>query len=114
MIRDGIEESCTLEGLDPDYFPSHSLRKVATTHMTSLRVPKAAGRDRENYAQGSDVMSLTYDYSFGGHEPLAGNPLVSENKLVKKIASGKHTDGFDLLFSFFSWGEFRQGTPQDR
>ena len=72
MIRDGIKESCTL---DPDYFSSHSLRKGATTHMMSLEVPKAAAKDRGNYAQGSDVMIRTYDYSFGGHGPLAANSL---------------------------------------
>ena len=52
MIRDGIKESCILEGLDPDYFHSHSLRKGATTHMMSLRVPQAAVKDRGNHAQG--------------------------------------------------------------
>ena len=75
MIRDGIKESCTLEGLDPDYFPSHSLRKGATMHMISLGLPEAAVKDRGNYAQGSDVMNRTYDYSFGGHGPLAANSL---------------------------------------
>ena len=43
--------------------------------MMSLEVPKAAAKDRGNYAQGSDVMIRTYDYSFGGHGPLAANSL---------------------------------------
>ena len=80
MIRDGIKESCTLEGLDPDYFSSHSLRKGATTHMMSLGVPEAAVKDRGNYAQGSDVMNCTYDYSFGGHGPLAANSLRADDR----------------------------------
>ena len=75
VIWDGIKESCTLEGLDPDYFSSHSLRKGGTTHMISLGVPEAAAKDRGNYAQGSDVTNRTYDYSFRGHGPLAANSL---------------------------------------
>ena len=43
--------------------------------MMSLGVPEAAVKDRGNYAQGSDVMNRTYDYSFGGHGPLAANSL---------------------------------------
>ena len=33
-------------------------------------------------------------------QPVFWKPLVSENKLLRKIASGKHTDGF-LIFVFF-------------
>ena len=75
MIRDGIKESCKLEGLDSNYFSSHSIRKGATTHMMSLGVPETAVKDRGNYSQGSDVMNRTYDYSVGGHGPLAANSL---------------------------------------
>ena len=77
MIRDGM-------GLDPDYFSSHSLRKGATAHMMSLGVPDAAVKDRGNYAQGSDVMNRTYDYSFGGHGPLAANSLRTGDRLSLK------------------------------
>ena len=80
MIRDGIKESCTLEGLDSNYFSSHSLRKGATTHMMSLGVPEADVKDRGNYSQSSDVMNRTYDYSFGGHGPLAANSLRTGNR----------------------------------
>ena len=75
MIRDGIEESCTTEGLDPDYFLFYSLRKGATTHMMSLGVPDATVKDKGNYTHSSDVINRTYDYSFGGHGPSAANSL---------------------------------------
>ena len=80
MIRDGIKEFCTLEGLGSNYFSSHSLRKGATPHMMSLGVPEMAVKDRGNYSQSSDVMNRTYDYSFGGHGPLAANSLRTGNR----------------------------------
>ena len=63
MIRNGIKESCSLEGLEPDYFSSHSLRKGATTHMMSLGVPEAAVKDIGNYVLSKCVSTdITYLY----------------------------------------------------
>ena len=43
--------------------------------MMSSGVSETAVKDRGNYSQSSDVMNRTYDYSFGGHGPLAANSL---------------------------------------
>ena len=91
MVRDGIEEFCLLEGLDPDYFSSTSLKKGATTHMVSLGVPAADAKNRGNYVQGSNVMKRTYDYSFGGNGPLPANSLgTGDRHSLKDIKQYVH------------------------
>ena len=70
MIREQIKEAAKKEKFDPAYFSSHSLRKGATTQMRAL-VPDADIRDRGNYAAGSEVMRISYDYSTAGHGPLS-------------------------------------------
>ena len=75
MIREQIKEAAKKEELDPAYFSSHSLRKGATTQMRALGVPDADIRDRGNYAAGSEVMRITYDYSTAGHGPLSASSI---------------------------------------
>ena len=80
MVREELKEAATLEGLDPDYFSSHSLRKGATTHLRSQGASEADIRDRGNYASGSEVARLTYDYSTAGHGPFSSNSLAGGRK----------------------------------
>ena len=71
MIREQIKKAAMREEFDPAFFSSHSLRKGATTQMRALGVSDADIRDRGNYASGSEVMRITYDYSTAGHGPLS-------------------------------------------
>ena len=52
MVRDCLKATCVLEGLEPDYFSSHSLRKAAVTHMRALGVSDNDMKSRGNYAPG--------------------------------------------------------------
>jgi hypothetical protein len=73
-VRDEIKRTCVLLGWPPQYFSSHSLRKGAITHMRASGATEDDRRDRGNYAPGSQVMNLTYDYATG-LGPLAANGL---------------------------------------
>ena len=78
-VREALKGACEENGLDPNYFSSHSLRKGAITEMRSLGASEDDRRDRGNYAPNSQVMNLTYDYS-AGIGPLASNSLVGGYK----------------------------------
>ena len=80
MVRDCLKATCVLEGLEPDYFSSHSLRKAAVTHMRALGVSDNDMKSRGNYAPGSTVMSTTYDFSAAGHGPLSSNSLLGGDR----------------------------------
>ena len=78
-IRVEIKRACIRLNLPPAYFSSHSLRKGAITHMRASGATEEDRRDRGNYAPGSQVMNLTYDYATG-LGPLASNSLVGGRK----------------------------------
>lgn len=73
-VREELKRTCVDEGLPPNYFSSHSLRKGAITHMRALGASEDDRRDRGNYAPGSQVMNSTYDYA-DGMGPSAANSL---------------------------------------
>ena len=73
-VRDELKDTCSRNGLPPDYFSAHSLRKGGITHMRSQGVSEDDRRDRGNYAPNSQVMNTTYDYAVG-LGPLASNSL---------------------------------------
>ena len=70
-----MKKAAKKEELDSAYFSSPSLRKRATTQMSALGVSDADIRDRGNYAAGSEVMRITYDYSTAGHGPLSASSI---------------------------------------
>ena len=78
-VRQALKDTCEENGLDPNYFSSHSLRKGAITEMRSLGASEDDRRDRGNYAPNSQVMNVTYDYC-AGIGPLASNSLVGGRK----------------------------------
>jgi integrase len=79
-IRDDLKKTCEINGLPSAYFSSHSLRKVAVTHMRAAGATEEDRRDRGNYSAGSQVMNQTYDYAVG-LGPLASNSLPSAWRL---------------------------------
>ena len=82
-VRDEIKRTCVSNGLPPDYFSAHSLRKGAITHMRSQGATEDDRRDRGNYSAGSTVMNGVYDYATG-LGPLASNSLEGGHRLDKK------------------------------
>jgi hypothetical protein len=82
-VRDEIKKTCASNGLPPDYFSAHSLRKGAITHMRAQGASEDDRRDRGNYAAGSTVMNSVYDYATG-LGPLASNSLEGGHRLDKK------------------------------
>jgi hypothetical protein len=74
MKRVELKDICRRNDLPPDYFSAHSLSKGGITHMRAQGVTEDDRRDRGNYAAGSQVMNLTYDYATG-LGPLASNGL---------------------------------------
>lgn len=82
-VRDEIKKTCASNGLPPDYFSAHSLRKGAITHMRAQGASEDDRRDRGNYAAGSTVMNNVYDYATG-LGPLASNSLEGGHRLDKK------------------------------
>lgn len=82
-VRDEIKKICSSNGLPPDYFSAHSLRKGAITHMRAQGATEDDRRDRGNYAAGSAVMNGVYDYATG-LGPLASNSLEGGHRLDKK------------------------------
>ena len=78
-VREALKNACEVNGLDLDYFSSHSLWKGAITQMRCLGASEDDRRDRGNYAPNSQVMNLTYDYG-AGIGPLASNSLVGGHK----------------------------------
>ena len=78
-VRRALKDTCERNGLDPEYFSSHSLRKGAITEMRSLGASEDDRRDRGNYAPNSQVMNITYDYGTG-LGPLASNSLIGGHK----------------------------------
>jgi hypothetical protein len=83
LMRDEIKKTCASNGLPPDYFSAHSLRKGAITHMRAQGATKDDRRDRGNYAAGSTVMNSVYDYATG-LGPSASNSLEGGHHLDKK------------------------------
>lgn len=73
-VRQELKNQCSLQGLPPGLFSSHSLRKGAITHMRAAGVTENDRRDRGGYAAGSQLMFSTYDYATG-LGPLAANGL---------------------------------------
>jgi hypothetical protein len=82
-VRDEIKKTCASNGLPPDYFSAHSLRKGAITHMRAQGASEDDRRDRGNYAAGSTVMNNVYDYATG-LGPLASNSLEGGHRLDKQ------------------------------
>jgi hypothetical protein len=82
-VREEIKKTCTNNGLPPDYFSAHSLRKGAITHMRAQGATEDDRRDRGNYAAGSTVMNSVYDYATG-LGPRASNSLEGGHRLDKK------------------------------
>ena len=74
LVRDELKDICRRNGLPPDYFSAHSLRKGGITHMRAQGVTEDDRRDRGNYAAGSKVINTTYDYATG-LGPVASNGL---------------------------------------
>lgn len=74
-VRDEIKNTCRALDLPSTYFSSHSLRKGGITHMRASGATEDDRRDRGNYAPGSQIMNLTYDYATG-MGPLAANSLL--------------------------------------
>jgi hypothetical protein len=58
------------------------LRKGAITHMRAQGKTEDDRRDRGNYAAGSQVMNMTYDYA-SGLGPLGSDSLEIGHKLSK-------------------------------
>ena len=52
-VREALKRECEENGLDANYFSSHSLRKGAITEMRSLGASEDDRRDRGNYAPNS-------------------------------------------------------------
>ena len=82
-VREEIKKTCTSNGLPPDYFSAHSLRKGAITHMRAQGATEDDRRDRGNYSAGSTVMNSVYDYATG-LGPRASNSLEGGHRLDKK------------------------------
>ena len=82
-VRDEIKKTCASNGLPPDYFSAHSLRKGAITHMRAQGATEDDRRDRGNYTAGSTVMNSVYDYATG-LGPSASNSLEGGHRLDKK------------------------------
>ena len=80
-VREELKKTCSLNGLPPSYFSSHSLRKGAITQMSALGASEDDRRDRGNYAPNSQVMNTTYDYATG-LGPLAANSLVGGRAML--------------------------------
>ena len=78
-VREELKDTCRKNGLPPNYFSAHSLRKGAITHMRALGASEDDRRDRGNYAPNSQVMNETYDYATG-LGPLASNSLEGGHK----------------------------------
>ena len=62
MVRDQLKLTAAMENPNPNHFSSHSLRKGATTHLSTPGASDADIRNRGNYAADSEVPRLTYDY----------------------------------------------------
>jgi hypothetical protein len=73
-VRDEMKDIAPRNGLPPNYFSAHSLRKGSITHMRAQGATEDDRRDRGSYAAGSQVMHTTYDYATG-LGPLASNEL---------------------------------------
>ena len=79
-VRETVKEACEKRGLPGDYFSGHSLRKAGISGMHAAGATEEDRRDRGNYAPGSQVMNLTYDYA-SGLGPLAANSLIGGHRL---------------------------------
>jgi integrase len=73
-VRYEMKDIARRNGLPPNYFSAHSLRKGSITHMRSQGATEDDRRDRGNYAAGSQVMNTIYAYATG-FGPLASNNL---------------------------------------
>lgn len=73
-VRQELKNQCSLQGLPPDHFSSHSLRKGAITHMRATGASEDDRRDRGGYADGSQLIHTTYNYATG-LGPLAASGL---------------------------------------
>jgi hypothetical protein len=80
-VGDEIKKTCASNGLPPDYFSAHSLRKGTITHMRAQEATEDDRRDRGNYAAGSTVMNSVYATGLG---PSASNSLEGGHCLDKK------------------------------
>lgn len=73
-VRQELKAQCALQGLPPDHFSSHSLRKGAITHMRATGASEDDRRDRGGYSDGSQLIHTTYNYATG-LGPLAASGL---------------------------------------
>jgi hypothetical protein len=64
-VRNEMKDIATRNGLPPNYFSAHSLRKGSITHMRAHGATEDDRKDRGNYAAGLQVMNTTYDYATG-------------------------------------------------
>ena len=95
-VRDELKKECVAQGLPPNFFSSHSLRKGGVTHMRAAGASEDDRRDRTGHAPGSQLVNTTYDYA-PGRGPLAANALVGGRRPtitdVKKLIPLKRTRG---------------------
>ena len=85
-VRDGIKKICTSNGLLPDFFSAHSLRKGAITHMRVQGAIEDDRRDKGNHATGSAVMNGVYDYEMGLGS-LASNSFKQVTAWTRRTSS---------------------------
>jgi hypothetical protein len=70
MVTDAIKEEVKSQGLSPDLFSFHSLRKGAVTQMKALGVSRDEILARGNYAPLSGMIDSVYNYNSTGTGPL--------------------------------------------
>ena len=80
-VRQELKMQCTLAGLPPDLFSSHSLRKGAITDMRATGASEDDRTDRGGYAPNSQLMHTTYDNA-------TGLGLLASSGLSNTVAPG--------------------------
>jgi hypothetical protein len=70
MITKAIKAEVVRQGLCPDLFSFHSLRKGTITHMKAMRVERAQILARGNYSEKSVMTETVYNYDSSGIGPL--------------------------------------------
>jgi hypothetical protein len=83
MIRHAVKDMAVAAGLPPERYSSHSLRKGGMSQMRGLGASADDRRDRGNYADGSNVFNVIYDYSTVALGPLACNKNLGTGNAIK-------------------------------
>jgi hypothetical protein len=76
MVTKAIKKEVERQGLCPDLFSFHSLRKGSVTHMKAIGIDRAQILARGNYSEKSAMTETVYNYDSSGIGPLgamAGN-----------------------------------------